>query len=154
MHWTMFHPTSSFLCEVLQYVLVRIFNVFIGGVTHRSQDVHHGTHQLVGVSVRDETLRLFVSRHFGCHADAQRDVTRHPLDLVAIRRKSCGVDITFKIKSCTGQIIAQRFGKNNIFIIKTLKNRRRRMVDASWVDSTHTSRARALVSAQLICIFP
>ena len=33
---------------------------------------------LLGVSIRDETLHLFVSLHVGCHTDAQRDVMRHP----------------------------------------------------------------------------
>ena len=90
-----FFPVHLHFREVLQHVLVRIFNL-VGGVTHRSQDIHHGAHQLVGVSIRNETFHLFVSGYVGCHADAQRDVTRHPLDLVAVRRKSYGVEPTLK----------------------------------------------------------
>ena len=67
------------------------------GVTHRSQDIHHGVHQL-GVSVRDETFHLLVLGHVGCHADAQRDVTRNPVNPVTVRQKLFDVEPTLKVK--------------------------------------------------------
>ena len=124
-----------------------------GGVTHRLQDVHHGAHQLVDVSIRDETLHLFVSRHVGRHADAQRDVACHPLDIIAIRRKLCGVEPTLEIKGGSVRVVMQRFGDSNVLVVQTFEHRRSRIVHAAGIDPTHTSHARALVSDQLPCTF-
>ena len=152
-HCAMFCPNSIVLLPVEIACPRKNFYVFVGGVTHLLQDVHHGAHQLVGVSIRDETLLLFVSRHVGCHVDAQRDVTRHPLHLVAVRRKSCGVEPTLEVKVGTVRIVRQRFGDSNALVVQTFEHRRSRMAHAAGIDPIHTSRARALVSVQFTRVF-
>ena len=148
-------PNSTVLLSVeLARPRKNFFYVFVGGVTNRLQDVHHGAHQLVCVSVRDEILHLFVSRHVGCHAEAQREVTCHPLRLLAVRRKSCGVEPTLEVKGGLVRIVPQRIGDSNVLVVQTFEHRRSLMVHASGIYSMHTSRARALVSVQLRCIFP
>ena len=58
-----------------------MFDLVVRGVTHRSQDIHHEAHQLVGVSIRDETLHVLMPGHVGCHDDTQWDVKRYQVDL-------------------------------------------------------------------------
>ena len=111
-----------------------------------SQDIHHGAHQLVGVSVRDETFLLLVPGHVGCHADAQRDVTRNQVNLVAVRRKLFGVKPTLKVKDGSVQIVPQRFGQSDV-LVQPFEYRWSRMVHAARIDTTHTPGTRALVLA-------
>ena len=69
--------------------------------------IHHVAHQLIGVSIRDETLHLLVPRHVRCHADAQRNVTRYPVHIVTVRRKLCGVKPTLQVKHGAVRVVAQ-----------------------------------------------
>ena len=126
-------------CELFQHIP----NVVVRGVTHRSQDIHHGTHQLVGVSVRDETFHLLVPGHVGCHANAQRDVTRNPVNLVTVRRKLFGVEPTLKFKGGSILIVLQRFGHSDVLVFQLFEYRWSRMVHATRIDSTHTPCTRA-----------
>ena len=71
-------PFRQLFCELFQHMIVRAFDLVVRGLTHRLQDSHHGAHQLVDVSVRDDACHLFVSGYVGCYADAQRDVTPQP----------------------------------------------------------------------------
>ena len=74
-------------------------------------------HQLVGVSVRDETFHSLVSRHVVGYADAQRNVTCDPVDLVAVRRKLFDVEPTLKVKGGSERIVPQRFGHSNVLVV-------------------------------------
>ena len=127
-----------FFCELFQH-LVRVFDLFVDGVTHPSQDIHHVAHQLVGISFRDETLHSLVSGHVRYHADAQRNVTCYQVDLVAIRRTLCGVKPTLKVKRRAVRVVAQRLGDSDVLIVQTFQHGRSRVVHAARIDSAHTS---------------
>ena len=94
-----------------------------------------------------------MSGHVGCHADAQRDVTRNPVDLVTVHRKLFRIEPTLKVKGGSVRIVPQRFGDSDVLVVQTFEHRRSRMVHATRIDPTHTSRARALVSVQFTRVF-
>ena len=82
------------------------------------------------------TRHLFVSGYFRRHA--QRDVTRYPVEFVAVRRKLRGVEVTLEIESVAIRVIGQHFLEwTNVLVVQSLEYRRCRVVHASWIDSTY-----------------
>ena len=104
-------------------MIVRVFDLVVRGLTHRLQDSHHGAHQLVDVSVRDDACHLFVSGYVGCHADAQRDVTRNPVNPGTVRRKVFGVELTLEVEGGSVRIVLQRFGHSDVLVCQTFEHR-------------------------------
>ena len=133
--------TSSYECLILSYAASLIaYKISIMA--------------LVGVSIRDETLHSLVAGDVGCHADAQWNVTRHPVDLVTVRRKLFCVEPTLEIKGGSIRIVALRFSHTNVLVVQTFEHRWSRMVHATRIDSMHTPRARALMCTQHRCFIP
>ena len=147
-----FAPVRLCFCELFQHILVRVFDLFLRGFTHHSQDIHHA---LTNLSVSPSVTRhCTLPGHVGCHADAQRDVTRYPVDLVTVRWKSCGVKPTLKVKESTVRVVTQRF--------RGLECSRRPDVRTLTGSSGTRDPDRLdahppdtyIVSAQHICVFP
>ena len=98
-----------------------------------------------------------VHPHVPVHSKPRSHSTVRDVPTIAVCRCRMVVahiaEVTFEIERRSIRIVSQVFDDNEALVVQALKDRLRRLVHNSWIDSSNSSLANAFVAMQVIWSF-